>query len=285
MNQHLGYMPDDPTSDRSAVRGTSLVSGYVRKVSQDGSNLFNAKGVGDSQILATKEGSLVNTQWSFTTSGILSQSGTSTTINIGSSTAQFGFGQVTYNSGSVNPGAYGTFHIYADDPSYTGGAVTYQFTSNYWDANAGEGRIYFGAVTTASGGGGTGGGGGGGTGHSCFSPNTKLNTQRGAIRFDELKPGDYVHTARGTLKQVLAVVHRPYKGEMRAMGDCEFVTPTHWLLKDGKWIPAKEVFSETLQYEGEIWNALVDANDDWKQPNTEHSYQLANGQVAHNPVT
>src|SRR5690242_21503256 len=78
MNQHLGYMPDDPTSDRSAVRGTSLVSGYVRKVSQDGSNLFNAKGVGDSQILATKEGSLVNTQWSFTTSGILSQSGTST---------------------------------------------------------------------------------------------------------------------------------------------------------------------------------------------------------------
>lgn len=274
---------DGSTFGRVKVAGLS--GNNVRKVSLDGVTLHDAKGVGDSQILPTRETSLVNSQWSFTTSNILTQSGTSTTINIAAATAQFGFGQVSYNSGSVNPGSYGTFFIYADDPTGAGGAVTFQFTNNYYDANAGEGRIYFGAITTSSGGGGVGGGGGGGTGHSCFSPNTRVETQRGPVRFDALAPGDVVCTALGTWRSILAVVHRPYRGEMRAMGNCEFVTPTHLLLREGSWLPAREIFDKAADYDGEIWNAIVDADDDWARGDTEHSYTLANGLVAHNPVT
>jgi hypothetical protein len=99
---------------------------------------------------------------------ICTQSGTSKTINVAASTFQFGDGQVSYNSGSVTPGAYGTFYIYADDPAYAGGAVTYVATTNAPDVNANNGRLFFGKITTAGGGGGTstgaGSGGGGATG-------------------------------------------------------------------------------------------------------------------------
>jgi hypothetical protein len=86
--------------------------------------------------------------------GALSQSGTTKTINVASVTVQFGDGQITYNSGSVTPGAYGTYFVYADDPGYAGGAVTYVATLTESDVYANNGRIYFGLITTAAGGGG-----------------------------------------------------------------------------------------------------------------------------------
>jgi hypothetical protein len=94
----------------------------------------------------------------------LAQSGTTTTINVAASTWQFADQQVSYNSGSVNPGAYGTYWIYADDPQLRGGAVTYQATTVAPTALAAVGRLYFGKITTTSGGGGTGSGGGSGGG-------------------------------------------------------------------------------------------------------------------------
>jgi hypothetical protein len=108
----------------------------------------------------------VNASGSFTVSAILTQSGTSTTIEVAASTLQLAGRQIQYSAGSVSPASYGQWWIYADDPSLAGGAVTYQATANYSDVFAAAGRVCFGSITTSSGGGGTGGSGGtGGGGH------------------------------------------------------------------------------------------------------------------------
>lgn len=107
----------------------------------------------------------LNTSGTPTTTNLCTQATTTTTINVAASSFQYGDGTVSYSSGSVNPGALGTWFIYADDPTYTGGAVVYQATANRSDISGNNGRIYFGMVTTVGGGGGasnnTGGTGGG----------------------------------------------------------------------------------------------------------------------------
>jgi hypothetical protein len=106
----------------------------------------------------------LNTSGTFTGASPLSQVGVTTAINIAASTMQFGDGQISFNSGSVNPGSMGTWYIYADDPTYSGGAVTYAFTNSQSATYAANGRIYFGKITTSGGGGGAGAGGGSGGG-------------------------------------------------------------------------------------------------------------------------
>jgi hypothetical protein len=96
--------------------------------------------------------------------GLCSQSGTTMTINVAASTWQFGSGQVHYNSGSVTPPSFGTWFIYADDPGFAGGAVTYVATATGSTVNASNGRMYFGVITTAGGGGAVSAGGGTGGG-------------------------------------------------------------------------------------------------------------------------
>jgi len=93
---------------------------------------------------------------STSTTGALSQVGTTTQISVASKTLQFGFGPVTYSAGSVNPGGSlpATYFVFADDPGFAGGAVTYQASPNESDVYAADGRIYFGKITLASGGGG-----------------------------------------------------------------------------------------------------------------------------------
>lgn len=95
----------------------------------------------------------------------LSQSGTSTTILVASTTWQFGGFTVSFNSGSVDPGAFGTYNVFADDPQYNGGAITYMFAvPGSADTVKKRGRFFFGQITTVSGGGGGGTGGGNGGG-------------------------------------------------------------------------------------------------------------------------
>jgi len=96
--------------------------------------------------------------------GLCTQSGTSMTINIAASTWQFGSGQVSYNSGSVTPASYGIWYVYADDPGFGGGAVTYVATATGSTVNANNGRMYYGVITTVAGGGGVSAGGGTGGG-------------------------------------------------------------------------------------------------------------------------
>jgi hypothetical protein len=106
----------------------------------------------------------VNSNGIFTAANPVTQSGTSTTINIAACVIQFGDGQVSYNSGSVNPGSFGQWCVYCIDPNFTGGTVVFLATQNTHIKTSNNGIIVFGLITTSAGGGGTGTGGGGGAG-------------------------------------------------------------------------------------------------------------------------
>jgi hypothetical protein len=150
-----------------------------------------------------------------------------------------------------------------------------------------SGSVYVTASTVASGAG-AGGGAGGGSGRSCFSPNTKIKTQRGDVAITDLVAGDdKVLTAHGTWKTVLAVTTRKWSDLMLDMGDDELSTPGHLVLTD-KWLPMKELQKfPFVAYEGTIHNIHVhcDLEDDGSALDTEHSYTLANGLVVHNVLT
>lgn len=92
--------------------------------------------------------------------------GSTVTVSIASHSVQFGFGTVAYNAGEITGLAFSTtLYVYADDPDYGGGAVTYVATTNPNLVTAGNGRYYVGKVITpANGAGSTGGGWGGGGG-------------------------------------------------------------------------------------------------------------------------
>jgi hypothetical protein len=95
----------------------------------------------------------------------LSQSGTSTTINVAASTWQSGDGQISYNSGTCTGTNDQDNFVYGDDPTYSGGAITYSATLTGPTTIAAPGRLYFGLIHLLSVGGGatgTGGGTGGG---------------------------------------------------------------------------------------------------------------------------
>lgn len=101
----------------------------------------------------------------------LHQSGTTTTILVDAFSLLFassdGAGRtVSFSAGSVNPGSYGTWYVYCDDVTASGGVVPFLASASPLDVMRMEGRIYLGTIPTASGGGGggTGGGGGGGGG-------------------------------------------------------------------------------------------------------------------------
>ena len=210
----------------------------------------------------------------------LSQTGGSTVINVASNTAQIGSNTVIYNSGSVDPGVYGTYYVYADDPTFTGGAVTYVATTNQLDLLSSDDRVPFGKITTSGG-----GGGGGGGSPSCFSPNTKVKTQRGDIAFWDIKDGDCALTARGTFRRILGVTAREFEGEMLDMGDDELTTLTHHFAHDEKWVQVGKFSSWPVKrYKGIISNLSIEADtdDDGTQIDTERSYVLANGSKVHN---
>lgn len=113
----------------------------------------------------------VNVMAISTSAAALSNDGVSTAITVGASTVQYGAGQISYNAGSVDPGGFGTFFIYASDPTFSGGAVTYLSSQNVQDTAAGDGLIFFGKITTQSGSSKTGGGNSGGTTPGGFGGN------------------------------------------------------------------------------------------------------------------
>lgn len=98
-----------------------------------------------------------------TTTSILTQAGTTTVINVAATTWKMGDLVVKYNSGSVDPGAFGSYVVFVDDPQFLGGAVIYKASLVPSDTRAALGRLGFGTILTVGGGGGSGGGGGGGT--------------------------------------------------------------------------------------------------------------------------
>jgi hypothetical protein len=70
-------------------------------------------------------------------------------ITIAAHTLQYGWGAVSYNAGSIaglDPDT--NYYVYADDPDYLGGAVTYLATTNRQTVTASNGRYFVGAVRT-----------------------------------------------------------------------------------------------------------------------------------------
>lgn len=81
---------------------------------------------------------------------VASADATTATISIDAHTVQYGFGTVSYNSGTITGLLPNTnYFVYADDPDYEGGAVTYLATTNRTNVTAGNGRYFVGAITTA----------------------------------------------------------------------------------------------------------------------------------------
>jgi hypothetical protein len=228
-------------------------------------------------------------------SAILTQSGTTKTIDVAAFTVQYGsnIGQVSYNSGSVTPGAYGQYTVYFSDPTYAGGTVSFLATPTAYLGTAADGNTIIGAITTASGGGGSGGGGGGG-GEACFSPDTKVLSRRKfwlfswtrARRFDRLKVGDLILTARRTWKAIFGIISRDYSGPMLRMWCGGKATPGHSILNRDSWTPVSNLgLFDEVRYQGKVMNLIIRTSEKADQilsPTTEHSYTLENGLVAHN---
>ncbi|AQQ67494.1 hypothetical protein Mag101_07455 [Microbulbifer agarilyticus] len=89
-----------------------------------------------------------------------SDAGSTTTISVAAHTVTYGFGTVSYNSGSITGLNFSTtYYVYCDDPGYVGGAITYLASTDKLAPVAGTHRRYVGRVVTpANGGGSTGGG-------------------------------------------------------------------------------------------------------------------------------
>lgn len=99
--------------------------------------------------------------------------GSDATIDVAAHTQFIGDATgVSYNAGSITGLAFSTqFYVFTDDPTFAGGAVTYQATTDVTDLGKDNGRYYVAVVTTpADGGGDTGGSGGGGGGSGGILP-------------------------------------------------------------------------------------------------------------------
>lgn len=194
------------------------------------------------------------------------------TIAIAATTLQYGDGQVSYSSGSITPLNDTTkYYTYADDPTFSGGAVSYQATVNQADITGANGRVYFGSITTpAFGGGGTGGNGGGSS--PCVTGNTQICLYGTTSRIADLFPTKVVKTLTG-FNPIAEVLAHDYDGPMCDMGDGEYITPGHRVLRGDEWIPASDVWSTQVPFTGKVYNLHVE---------NEHNYVLKNGAILHN---
>lgn len=207
------------------------------------------------------------------------------TINIASFQIQYPFDTdndgdgdlVTYSSGAITPLLDGTtYFVYFDDPTYAGGPQTYIASTSNPDVTGGLHRQYLGKITTPAHGGGGTGGGGGGSG-PCFSGNTLVRTKRGALAIADIQLTDRIYSRRGW-RSVAALLIHSYEGEMLDMGAGELVTPEHRIYKDGLWLQARELFTKTVPFKGQVFNlALPEAKSD-----DGHCFLLGNGWMAHN---
>lgn len=145
--------------------GTPLTGGKRGAIALDANN----------QISSTFRMNPVNVSATPLLSVGLTNNGIETPILVGEQTFQFASGKRSYNSASIDPGVFGTVFVYADDPTFAGGNVNYQFSTNSGDQTAAEGRIPFGKIitllgTAKSGGGSSGGTTAGGEGGRGFAP-------------------------------------------------------------------------------------------------------------------
>lgn len=183
-----------------------------------------------------------------------------------------GFGDLTYPYLTLSNKAYSTtYYVCYDGAQLVASTVSFDVLP--------DGYIWCGQITTVAmgGGGGTGGGGGsgGGSGGVCFSGNTKVKTPNGPKQFYVLPSLPVLMTEFGPREAKLQI--SPYEGLVYHMGLDEWVTPKHPFKRDGRWVPANEIFSETKHFSGHVYNAhiLTDKEE-------ERHYILENGETVHN---
>ncbi len=132
------------------------------------------------------------------------------------------------------------------------------------------------AATPAGGGGGTGSGGGGGA--PCWSPESLVRTQRGLVPIEEVRPGvDYVFPRTGGWHLVKRKLAHEHAGRLHVVPGVGRVTVEHHICRDGEWRAAGNLYPESVEYEGTVYNLEVEAAS-----YDEHSYEMANGVIAHN---
>jgi hypothetical protein len=136
---------------------------------QSGTVVNNAALNANSQIASSFHSTALNVAFVPQSATALSNSGSTTVINVAATTNRFAPAGVSYNSGSVDPGFADTLVVFADDPQFQGGAVIYQFCDSSVGAQnqvSNDGRLPFGKISTSTspstGGGNTGGTGGAG---------------------------------------------------------------------------------------------------------------------------
>lgn len=118
----------------------------------------------NNRLASSFRNNALNASAASTSSTTLSNDGISTAITIAASSQQFGPGTVAYNSGSIDPGGFGvSSYIFADDPTFAGGAVAYSFSATPPNQAASDSRVIFGKINTTGGVAKTGGGYSGGT--------------------------------------------------------------------------------------------------------------------------
>jgi hypothetical protein len=156
----LQYLP-------AAFSDTSLLSQAIR-ASIPGAlvPIAQVDSLGVQRLASSLRNNPLNVQGFLTGANPLTQSGATFTINVASFVIQFGFGQVSYNSGSVNPGSFGTWAVYFKDSKFAGGSVTFLATQSQHVLTADDSNIFVGVITTVVGGGASGSGFGTGLGDS-----------------------------------------------------------------------------------------------------------------------
>ena len=100
----------------------------------------------------------VDAQYTVKSGLALSQVGVSTVISLSSGVMKYSAGELSIGASTVDPGGYGLYVCYIDNPLYQSATFALQASLNFYDAVAQKGRIYLGSLTTAGGGGGAGGG-------------------------------------------------------------------------------------------------------------------------------
>lgn len=111
---------------------------------------------------------------------------------------------------------------------------------------------------------------------SCFSGCTRILTDQGYVRFDQLPSEFYVinHTGKHLAK---LLVHENSTEPMRRMGE-HLVTERHLMKVGDEWVAARDLFHEPVSIEPRtVYNChVLSENTD------DHHYLLENGLTAHN---
>lgn len=216
---------------------------------------------------------------------LIETSGTSAADSIGTNTGTY-VASPTLNQSSAIFAADGSPAIAWSDAT---GLFPVQAQCQQGRVPMSNGGLPFNTPSTGTGGGGQGGSGSGsGGGHTCFSPDTKIKTSRGPVAIADVRIYDFVLTARGTWKRVVAITAIPFSGEALRMPCGGLVTKDH-LFRDGAhWVTAEGLGLFTpVPYDGTIHNLHVETtpDDDAGSLDTEHSFTLASGLTAHNVQT